>query len=891
MGNTQQPKKFNRKILIFIFSILVLNAVLVSRVVAQPARSPSSINLFTIISPQENAFLKNDTSYSHSEMGGIIGDTISAAETVLGGDSFSNQYAQSKSTSDSISSILKQYPDIDYNTAIYLINNSTAGGGVMGMISSGTNLLVTQRPASGTWFLEQKVYALTNPGKVYAQSSTPSPYYPGLGFDLLKPIYGFWGWSVNIVFGFLILLIIVIAFAIMFQQRLGAKTAITLQTAIPSIALALILVPFSYAISGAFIDLITLGTNVVHGFVLGPGSPGKGVYDDIVSESISQTDCAKNGVFGDDCNRGLYADDWRVGVLRFREQIDLRPTFSEVGDTLQLKVFDFIVPILNAIFWEEAATGQTVPSTAAWFGAIVNMGLSILMIWYGIKAFIILFGKYLTLIILPIASPFIFATVAVPGTGIKNVTMYAKRLGAAALSYIVTYGILLLTIVLTHQAFLSTLPELRSGAFVPPLLGITAAIGGGSTTLAKLLFTLIGLGMYFSLPKILASVDKALGVSGPLIPDFIKTPWEGLKESWNVTRGVAGRAVRAPFAVPGLAQKGLEVLESTRDGLNLNAMRNRWIARRQDRAGIGQENETSARYQHKKDLEGKWAEAKRQFDAAVASGDRRGALRYKGDMDDLDKEATRNSITLSHSTKPEDKVSISAVFKSKSNDPDNMIIFKTDRLDDIFLKVTGRKNMTDAAGSYPVATALIAADLVLEAKKLAFPPEPVIQIGYASLVPGSSQDLEWGGPAPANEQFSAAIASPPAVALTFGAAKTGFENFIRIRANNGFPAMTPADVAKLKKALSPDYYEGKKITIPMAVEIGFGTPLASLNEVSFGELFGTRDTSTGRYVGGFLASYGASFKFGDVGTDSNKRIFRINGKDSNAITVNIIKQD
>lgn len=897
-------KKNNRLLTVFIFAILVINLVLISKVSAGLVRTPSSVNMIDIISPEKNQFLNNnDPNAYFSRMGGTVGDFVESLERIVG-TVFSESYYVRKEVNEELSN--SDILNSDY--AYYISDSPNYTGGVLGMVSAGNNILISQRPASGSWFMEQKIYALTNPGKVYAQEAA-SPYYPGLGFDLLRPIYGFWGWAVNVVFGFLILLIIVIAFAIMFQQRLGAKTAITLQTAIPSIALAMILIPFSYAISGAFIDLLTLGTNVVHGFILGPGSPGRGVYEDMVNKNISAEDCARNGVYEGDCNRGLYADDWRVGVLRFREQMDLRPTFTTVGENLQLNSLNFILPILNVLD-EQGATGQTAPTASAWFGAIINLVLSILMIWYGIKTFIILFGKYLTLIILPIASPFIFASVAIPGTGTKNVMMYAKRLGAASLSYIVTYGILLLTIVLTHQTFLSTLPELRSGAFVPPLLGLTSAIGGGSTTLAQLLFTLIGLGMYFSLPKILAGVDKTLGVSGPLLPDFVKTPLEGLKESWNVTRAAVERGWGATVGggIVGLGKRGLDLVDNTRSALNLNAARNRWIAGRQQRAGIAQDNQAHIGYQLRRELEGDWANTKRLYDQAVAEGNRGAAMMHKAAMDRLDARAERNGISLSHSAKPEERSSISAVFKTKSGDPDNMIIFNSIRLDDIFVRVTGRA----LPGSTRTSTArpdiaIIAGEIKLEAKKTVFPPNPNIEIGYSRLVPGSSQDLEWDVavpdqlPAPpgippiflslasaqANATQKAHIFGPaPDTTITSRGVGVSLRDFLRIVADNdNLPAFL--------QSLTPDFYEGTKISIPVLVQIGWNTALtADQREDCFSYLFGTRDAN-GRYVGGYLSSFGASFKFGDErgSPQQNKRIFRVNNRDSNAISVTLSKTE
>jgi len=418
--------------------------------------------------------------------------------------------------------------------------------------------LIDQRPISAVDYFQDKVYALTHFNTVSAQAAvtpdgtvdTREAYYSpgGTGFSLLKPIQNFWSWSVRVVYGFLLIIVIIIAFAIMFRQRLSGSVEVTVQNAIPAIALAMILVPLSYAISGLFIDFITVGTNAVHAFLIGaPGSPGNTLYTNSgVDENLYK------GPLGNETptpDRGYYPDDIRVDWLRARDRINVSSTFGAIGqDVGQVSglngnvIFLAIGSIVNLI------TGQTSddPADFTWVGDIVQFFISIVTMWIGLQIFVALFKKYMTIILYPIISPFIFATVAIPGNGTKSIMQYAKVMLAAALAYIVTYAMFLLTIIFTSQDFLNDVPTFASASFNPPLIGLRS-IGIGSNEMTQLLLTLIGLGIYFSIPSTLKSIDDSLGANNPL-PKFLTTPIDSFNESRKVmfktAPALAARATR-----------------------------------------------------------------------------------------------------------------------------------------------------------------------------------------------------------------------------------------------------------------------------------------------------------------------------------------------------------
>lgn len=533
-------------------------------------------------------------------------------------------------------------------TGVVDINNLDSGKGSLLTVAVGaTQTLIDQKPASGVDYIQDKVYALTNFGTVSAQD--PQTYYPGAGADLLRPIQAFWGWSVNFVFSFLILLILAIAFAIIFRQRLGGAADVTIQNSIPNIAMALILVPLSYAISGLFIDAVTLGTNAVHGFLLGPGAPGREVYDTRNDPtSGGGTNCTPydpNDVTTENCDRGLYADDERINIWNVRGKVSISDEIGNViGSTIDgantndtavsivVGIFNVITGIINII-------GGGNVNQYAWIGTIINFFISLLTIWISIKIAWHLFQKFLTFLLMPIFAPFIFATVAFPGNGLKSVINYSKQMGSASLAYIVTYMMFILTIVFTSEGFQSQFPDIRTGGYVPPLLGLNGILNDvQGTGVTSLVLSLVGIGIFFSIPNVLKSIDKSLGVQFAL-PQFIKDPFVNMKESFGATYGLASRGVGfARYSGEG----ALKTIKATQDGKGLvNRLRARSQLGYDKSLGLAPSDKGSARYTKFKELNQK----RQKENAALEAGKKLLQSKTPGDRargEEMIKGAQRN---------------------------------------------------------------------------------------------------------------------------------------------------------------------------------------------------------------------------------------------------------
>lgn len=76
----------------------------------------------------------------------------------------------------------------------------------------------------------------------------------GIGFNALIAVLPVWRAFRNIVYMIFVLVFILYGFLIMFRVNLGKQAVATIQTVLPKIIIALILVTFSYAIGGLVID-------------------------------------------------------------------------------------------------------------------------------------------------------------------------------------------------------------------------------------------------------------------------------------------------------------------------------------------------------------------------------------------------------------------------------------------------------------------------------------------------------------------------------------------------------------------------------------------------------------------------------------------------------------
>jgi hypothetical protein len=85
----------------------------------------------------------------------------------------------------------------------------------------------------------------------------------GYGFTVIGMAQKLWQASRNFAYALMTLAIVILAFMIMFRVRISPQLSVTIQSALPRVAIGLVLITFSYAIAGFLIDLAYLSQGIV----------------------------------------------------------------------------------------------------------------------------------------------------------------------------------------------------------------------------------------------------------------------------------------------------------------------------------------------------------------------------------------------------------------------------------------------------------------------------------------------------------------------------------------------------------------------------------------------------------------------------------------------------
>lgn len=334
--------------------------------------------------------------------------------------------------------------------------------------------------------------------------SLDSPTYnPGQGFELLSPVRELWRATSNIVYIFYIVIIVVIAFLIVFRTQLGGQNEINLFNAIPSIIISLILVFFSYPLSAAFIDIITIGSGVTYGVLIGtPGSnaPGAYLYEKDLKYDIGFN--IPNFINGDrnttfDARTGLQIDDKYVSLWQIMFSSRAAPDIEGVN---------FIVP-------SEAPFASIIKN---FINSVDNLGGGILLLVFSFAAFtaqLNLFFKlvreYVVLTFYVVLAPFYFLAAAIPGQTGGMISGYFRRLLAASLCFVAVYAVFLVVLIVGNSS-----GQVGDVVWLPPLLGYSADSLPTGQTISNIARPILAFFLFLSTPMIPDAINQAIGAEG-----------------------------------------------------------------------------------------------------------------------------------------------------------------------------------------------------------------------------------------------------------------------------------------------------------------------------------------------------------------------------------------
>lgn len=347
-------------------------------------------------------------------------------------------------------------------------------------------------------------------------------YAQGIGFEGLKPLLEIWRVIRDVVYLLFVIAFIALGLGIMFRIQIDPRTVMTIQNQIPKIIVILVLVTFSYAIAGFFIDLMWVSTYLAVS-ILSQASPDIANATTYLSQNplefannavnigfggifsiISQSASTVSSIIAEMTNGSFIS--WLIGSL---------VAFMTTGP---------IGPAICIALQSCDDIGSTalggVGYVIAWAIIFIAILFSLFRLWFAlIKAYVyILVGATLSPIwimlgILPI-------TQAGFGNWLRHMVSY--------LSVFPTTVVMLLFAKILMTSFTNS-----ANPFIPPLVGNTTNITGGFAVL-------LGLGVILLTPEVVNIVKEALRA-----PEFkyLSAIGRGVGTGTGVISGTAGQSL------------------------------------------------------------------------------------------------------------------------------------------------------------------------------------------------------------------------------------------------------------------------------------------------------------------------------------------------------------
>jgi len=398
------------------------------------------------------------------------------------------------------------------------IPNTTKPTGVIANLEQFAKFFLTNKPASSGEYIAYVSQNLKN-NHIITNTYAASP---GYGFTALTPLLGVWKAFRNIAYILFAIAFVTYGIMIMFRIRIDSKTAATIQLAIPKLITTLIIITFSYAIVGFFIDLsAVLSLLLIDVLRLG--------------NIISTPGVIIKGVSGQSWLGGIgsYIVTWITSLL--------------------------VVPavVFNLLFGGVLGIALGIASMFGYFtalGSVISIIISIAIAISYFKLILRLFQSYITIIISLIFSPIILLANIIPGQGtfgswIMNIIANLAAFPVSSFFLVLSYVFLiqpLLNLPLGIGSLISSITGVQplttfaSSLWTPPM---TTMVGD---QYAGLTLGMIGFGLLLMSSKYVDMVMDALKVPpfkyGSAIGDALKG---GLKGTTEIFKGTGGKRERA----------------------------------------------------------------------------------------------------------------------------------------------------------------------------------------------------------------------------------------------------------------------------------------------------------------------------------------------------------
>lgn len=357
-------------------------------------------------------------------------------------------------------------------------------------------------PASGLYWAYN---GLSNAGFV------PHTYAAeGVGFAAMKPLLPLWKVFRDVSYLILVLILIAIGFMIMFRTKIDQNTVVNIENSLPRIVITLVLITFSFAIVGFFIDMMYLSSSIVISVL------SKNTIFNIDVQSYT------NKVFSGDSSSLFDLVFFNSNILQIgAAMFDMMPTIVNwmirgiltvvvvkllfiapgLGDVLDGTIgnvqftFGLIKSLISVIFG--VILGTVVGLLAPLILSLVVLLFTGILVFF--RIFFLLFFAYLRIILATIFAPVILLLEAVPGQ--KAFSKWIKSLLADLATFPIVIGMIIVSTIVTNTGISPSAKPFWQAPFIHS----TQSAPGGLTTL-------IGIGILFMIPDVVKSVKKLIGL-------------------------------------------------------------------------------------------------------------------------------------------------------------------------------------------------------------------------------------------------------------------------------------------------------------------------------------------------------------------------------------------
>lgn len=364
------------------------------------------------------------------------------------------------------------------------------GGGAIGAVGLFISYTFTP-PASSADYARYLAGNFGVAKKTYAQSPCVNNPAQGFGFCGIAPLLDIWVAMRNIAYLLFVIIFVIIGLAIMLRVHIDPRTVMTIENQIPKIIVGILLVTFSFAISGLLIDVMYVAIYLVGGVLINADKThpiGVGLGEIATSPTpfdiINRLWPGGNGSL----DGGGFGELSAQGSNTVRELI--LNVLGGQGVGADRPALDYgVVDLIGGGF--TAAVGLIV-------GILAALLIFIALIYTAIRLWIILVVAYISILLDIVFAPFWFLIGLFPGSN-AGIGGWVKDMLANLAVFPTAISMFILAKVFSEIA-----RDTTAGAmFVPPL-------AGGGELSGDIFAGIIALGFLFMTPHVLQITRGAI---------------------------------------------------------------------------------------------------------------------------------------------------------------------------------------------------------------------------------------------------------------------------------------------------------------------------------------------------------------------------------------------